>query len=89
MIQTVCNSIRDNINMDRQIRMSISGILQEINIMKIMPIGILVYLKVFSIGYFECVYSSLSGQCVMGIILVVYIIACTVIDHMQRKVFCE
>lgn len=89
VMQTVCNSIRDNINMDRQIKMSISGILQEINIMQIMPIGILVYLKVFSRGYFDCVHSNLTGQCIMGIILVVYIIACTAIDHMQRKVFCE
>ncbi len=89
VIQTVCNSIRDNINMDRQVRMSLSGVVQEINIMRMMPLIILVYLKVFSRGYYDCVHQTIIGQCVMGIILVAYLVACTVISYMQRKVLCE
>ena len=86
VIQTVCNSIRDNINIDRQIRMSLSGIIQEINIMRMMPLMILIYLKVFSKGYYDCVHKTIIGQCIMGIILIAYLVACTLISHMQRKV---
>lgn len=89
IIETTCNFIRNNINMNRQIRMSISGVLQEITIMRIMPLGILIYLKVFSKGYFDLVHESILGQSIMIVILIVYIVACAVIEYMQRKVFNE
>jgi tight adherence protein B len=89
VIHNVCNSIRDNVNIHRQIRMSLSGVVQEINIMRIMPLIILIYLKVFSKGYYDCVHQTIIGQCSMGIILVAYMIACTLISHMQRKVLYE
>ena len=41
VINTVCSNIRDSIEMNRHIRMSISGVLQEITIMKFMPLGVL------------------------------------------------
>ena len=89
VISNVCNNIRDNENMNRQIRMSISGVLQEITIMKVMPLGILLYLKVFSNGYFDSVHETMMGQFIMFIVLIVYIVACTLIDYMQRKVLGE
>lgn len=89
VIQTVCNSIRDNINMDRQIRLSLNSVMQEINIMRIMPLAMLVYMKVFSKGYYDCVHNNVTGQCIMGLVLFIYLVACTIIYHMQRKVCCE
>lgn len=86
VINTVCSNIRDNIDMNRHIRMSISGVLQEITIMKFMPLGILLYLKVFSNGYFDCVHKNIAGQFIMSVILGIYFVACTTIDYMQRKV---
>lgn len=86
VINTVCSNIRDSIEMNRHIRMSISGVLQEITIMKFMPLGILLYLKVFSNGYFDCVHNNIAGQVIMSVILVIYLVACTTINYMQRKV---
>ena len=86
VINTVCSNIRDSIEMNRHIRMSISGVLQEITIMKFMPLGILLYLKVFSNGYFDCVHNNIAGQFIMSVILIIYFVACTTIDYMQRKV---
>lgn len=86
VINTVCSNIRDSIEMNRHIRMSISGVLQEITIMKFMPLGVLLYLKVFSNGYFDCVHNNIAGQFIMSVILIIYFVACTTIDYMQRKV---
>lgn len=89
VITSVCARIRDKENTNRQIRMSISGVLQEVIIMKVMPLGILLYLKVFSKGYFDVVHESMAGQFIMCIVLCIYILACTLVDYMQKKVLEE
>lgn len=86
VIDTMINYVRENIEVKRQIKNSINNVLQEVFIMKFMPIGLLLYLKIFSKGYYDCVYDSILGYIAVFVIFVLYIVVVCIIDKMQKKV---
>ena len=86
VIENMCAYIKDELEMNRQVRIAINGVLSEISIMKMMPLGILAYLRVCSSEYMECVYKDAKGLIIMTIVLIVYIVVLYVIDKMKQKV---
>jgi tight adherence protein B len=86
VIESMCAYIRDEIEMDRQVRISINSVLQEINIMKLMPVAILAYLRIFSSEYIECIYKDSTGLLIMAVVLISYIVVLYVIDKMKQKI---
>ena len=86
VIESMCAYIRDEIEMDRQVRISINSVLQEINIMKLMPVAILTYLRMFSSEYIECIYKDATGLLIMAAVLISYIVVLCVIDKMKQKI---
>jgi len=86
VIESICSYVKGQIELNRQVRLSINSVLQEISIMKVMPIGILIYLRIFSKDYIEGIYSSGMGLFIMFIILIVYGITLYIIDRMKQKI---
>jgi Flp pilus assembly protein TadB len=86
VIESMCGYIKDEIEMNRDIRLSINNVLQEISIMKIMPVAIILYLKVCSNDYISIVYKSATGYIVMAGILIIYLGTLYITDKMKQKV---
>lgn len=86
VINTMINYVREDMEVNRQIKNSINNVLQEVFIMKFMPLALLLYLKIFSKGYYDCVYNSILGYIAMFVIFVMYIVIICIIDKMQKKV---
>ena len=82
----MCSYVKYELEINRKIRISINNVLQEISIMKIMPIAILMYLRIFSSDYIEGIYNNAAGVGVMFVILIVYVGTIYIIDRMKQKV---
>ena len=89
VIEAMCCYIKDAVEINRQVKTSISSVLQEINIMKYMPLGILVYLRLFSGEYIDVIYKSINGYIIMAIILLLYVVIVYITDRMKQKIFRE
>ena len=84
VIESMCSYIKEKEELNREIRNSINAVISELAIMKLMPFAILIYLRLFSKGYFEDVYESFKGCIIMFVILVVYFITLYVIKKMEN-----
>ena len=51
-----------------------------------MPMGILLYLKVTSPGYFDVLYGNVEGVCVMSVCLAVYLAAYALSERMMEQI---
>lgn len=89
VIEAMCCYVKDSIETNRQIKMSLNSVLQEINIMKYMPFGILVYLRLFSGEYINAIYRDMRGYLIMGGILILYVAVVYITDRMKQKIFRE
>ena len=54
--------------------------------MNLMPMGILLYLKVTSPGYFDVLYGNVAGVCVMSVCLAVYLAAYALSERMMEQI---
>jgi tight adherence protein B len=72
IIRTTGNTIHDKIEVKREIRTLITGKKFEANIMSVIPMGIILYLRFCSPGFLEPLYHNLFGFIFMTIILLVY-----------------
>ncbi len=72
IIRTTGNTINDKIEVKREIVTLITGKKFEANIMSLIPIFILVYLRLFSDGFLNPLYHNLFGVVFMTVILAVY-----------------
>jgi tight adherence protein B len=84
IIKVTSGIISDKIEVNREIITLISAKRLEANIMKIMPLFILVYLTIFSPGFLDSLYHNLLGVFVMSIFLLCYLGAYLIIDKIIR-----
>jgi tight adherence protein B len=80
VIRITSNVISDKIEVKREIITLITAKRLEANIMKLIPVLILIYLSVSSPGFLDPLYHSLFGIAVMTIFLVFYLGAFLIID---------
>ncbi len=72
IIRTTGNTINDKIEVNREIITLITGKRFESNIMSLIPIFIIIYLRLFSSGFLDPLYHNLFGYVFMTVILVLY-----------------
>ncbi len=84
IIKVTSSIISDKIDVNREIITLISAKRLEANIMKVMPLFILVYLSIFSPGFLDPLYHNLFGVFVMSIFLLCYLGAYLIIDKIIR-----
>ncbi|MBP5762219.1 MAG: type II secretion system F family protein [Lachnospiraceae bacterium] len=73
IISSAADTISLQIETAEEIEASLSGRRMELNIMRIMPFGILAYVGVTSPGYFDPLYGNLTGVLLMTGLLCVYL----------------
>ncbi|MGB4659683.1 MAG: type II secretion system F family protein [Mobilitalea sp.] len=80
VIKTTSNIISDKIEIKREILTLITAKKLEANMMKVIPLIMLVYLSVSSPGFLDPLYHNLYGILVMTVILVCYLGTYLIID---------
>jgi tight adherence protein B len=80
VINITSNIISDKIEVKREIKTLITAKRLEANLMKFIPLFILVYLSVTSSGFLDPLYHNLYGIMVMTVFLIIYLGAFLLID---------
>ncbi|NLJ96682.1 MAG: pilus assembly protein TadB [Clostridiales bacterium] len=80
IIRTSSNLISEKIEVKREIISMISAKKYEASIMKMVPLGILIYLSISSPGFLDPLYNNIFGSFLMTILLVIYLITFHIID---------
>lgn len=75
IIKNTSDTIRDKIDIQREIKTTLSSRLYEQNLMFIMPICIMLYIRISSPDFFSSVYHNSTGIIIMTFFLIVYILA--------------
>ena len=81
IIKDAENSISEKIDVKREISTIISAKKLEQNIMSLVPVGIILYMRLTSSGMFDKLYGSLLGTVVMTVCLAVYFAAILISDR--------
>lgn len=89
IISTSAELIRGKLDTLKEIQTVLSGKRMELNIMKIMPFGILLYIGITYPGYFDSLYNNVKGVLIMTVCLLVYIIAYAMGDKTLNKIEIE
>ncbi|HHV09706.1 MAG TPA: type II secretion system protein F [Clostridiales bacterium] len=84
IIKVTSDIISDKIEVKREILTLLSAKRLEANIMKVMPLFILIYLSLSSPGFLDPLYHNLLGIFVMSVFLLCYLGACLVIDKIIK-----
>ena len=75
VIQNTATIIGEKIEAKREIALMFAARRAEQNVMNIVPIGIIGYMRLSSPGYFDRLYGTLSGILIMTACLILYIFA--------------
>lgn len=73
IIKATAKTIGDKIEIKREIYTMITAKRLESRIMNIIPLGIILYMWVFSPGFLEPLYHNITGVIVMGVALIGYV----------------
>ena len=84
VVKTTCNTITDKIEVRREIKTLVTAKMYEANIMKMIPIGMLCYLKVSSPGYLDALYHNGFGIGFMTLGLGIYFISYRLIEKIVQ-----
>lgn len=85
IIRSSAALIGKRIELRQEIRTLLSGKRMELNIMEVMPFGILLYISLGNPGYFDGLYHNLFGVAVMTGCLAVYLAAYLIGELVMRK----
>ncbi|MDF2842852.1 MAG: putative rane protein [Herbinix sp.] len=80
IIKSTSNIINNKIEVNREIRILIASKRLEANIMKAIPLVILIYLTVSSPGFLDPLYHNLKGNLLMTIFIGIYFASLLIID---------
>ncbi len=75
VLRTSAETVREKICVDKEIELIIAEKKLELRMMEVLPFFILMYLRITSVGYFDCLYEGIAGRCFMTVCLAVFIIA--------------
>lgn len=76
--------IGDRIQVRREIRTSMAAREMEGKVMRVVPLGMILYFWVCSPGFLDCLYRGIFGRGVMSILLIVYLAAILLDEKMAR-----
>lgn len=89
IIRSSAALIGKRIELQQELQTLLSGRKMELNIMKVMPFGILFYISIGNPGYFDMLYHNFAGAAIMTGCLAVYLAACALGDRMLEKMMAE
>lgn len=81
IIRACTDMIRTRVELKRELRTAIASKKYEADIMKIIPFGILIYLRLFSPDMVAPLYGTLPGFAFMSAVLVIYVLLCRLSDR--------
>ena len=84
IIKSTADVIHTRVELKRELRTVIASKKYEADIMKIIPFGILIYLRMFSPDMVKALYGNLFGVIFMTVILLIYLILCKISDHIVK-----
>lgn len=86
IIRTTADRIGRKIELQRQLAADLAARRLESRIMNVVPLAILLYLNLTSPGYFDVLYGSASGVCIMSVCLGMYLLAYALSEHMLHGI---
>lgn len=84
IIRSTTDMIRTRIELKRDIKTAMSAAKYESDIMKCVPFGVLLYLRVFSPGMISALYGNFTGIVFMTVVLVLYALLCELSERLVR-----
>ena len=84
IIRSTTDMIRNGIELKRDIRTAMSAAKYESDIMKLVPFGVLLYLRIFSPGMVSVLYGNVTGIIFMTVILILYVLLCGLSERLVR-----
>ena len=84
IIRSTTDMIRNGIELKRDIRTAMSAAKYESDIMKLVPFGVLLYLRIFSPGMISSLYGNIPGVIFMTVILILYVLLCRLSERLVR-----
>ncbi len=85
VISSAAHTISTQMEVSEEMSAALSGRRMELNIMRLMPFGILAYVGISSPGYFDPLYGNLTGIAIMSGLLAVYVVAFILGDRILKK----
>ncbi len=89
IIRSSAALIGKRIELRRELCTLLSGKKMELNVMKVMPFAILVYIGMSNPGYFDTLYGNFTGIAIMTGCLAVYMAACALGDRVMAGMLAE
>ena len=84
IIKSTADVIHTRVELKRELRTVIASKKYEADIMKLIPFGLLIYLRMFSPDMVSALYGNVFGIAFMTIILLVYLLLCKISDHVVK-----
>lgn len=84
VLETTAETIREKICVDKEIELIIAEKKLELRMMEVLPFFILIYLRITSVGYFDCLYSGAAGRIFMSVCLVIFAGAAVLGEKIMR-----
>ena len=84
IIKSTADVIHTRVELKRELRTVIASKKYEADIMKIIPFGLLIYLRLFSPDMISALYRNLFGIAFMTVILLIYLLLCKVSDRIVK-----
>ena len=84
IIKSTADVIHTRVELKRELRTVIASKKYEADIMKLIPFGILIYLRAFSPNMVSALYGNLFGVLFMTIVLLIYLLLCRISDHIVK-----
>ena len=84
IIKSTADVIHTRVELKRELRTVIASKKYEADIMKLIPFGLLIYLRLFSPDMVSALYGNLFGIVFMTIVLLVYLLLCRISDHVVK-----
>lgn len=89
IIRNTAGRIGKKIELQKEIQMQLSGRKMELNIMKLIPFGILLYINLGNPGYFDSLYHNWQGILIMTVCLGIYLAAVVLGEHIMNGIMGE
>ena len=89
IIRNTAGRIGKKMELQKEIEMQLSGRKMELNIMKAIPFGILLYVNLANPGYFDSLYHNFTGVVIMTACLAVYLAAVVMGEVIMKGIMKE
>jgi len=87
IIRSTTEMVRTRIELKREIKTATASAKYESDIMKAVPFGVILYLRIFSPEMISALYGSVSGAVFMTVILILYVVLCEFSERLVRIEF--